>query len=187
VSSLSPPGLKTDSFLAPTKAASPKSVGYDVYDLWDLGEFNQKGSKPTKYGTKDELKKMIKVARDNGIVTYIDAVLNHKFGADTCEKFEVSNPSGQITSGTHINQATEVDSDDRTKDISDNYDIEGWTGFNFPGRKNKVEPDHSKRSYVEYACSTASSTGASITSRAWITTTRGKRLKSSGLRCVDSI
>jgi alpha-amylase len=57
-----------------------------------LGEFNQKGSKPTKYGTKDELKEMIKVARNNGIVTYVDAVLNHKFGADICEKFEVSDP-----------------------------------------------------------------------------------------------
>ena len=27
-------------------------VGYGVYDLYDLGEFNQKGSIPTKYGTK---------------------------------------------------------------------------------------------------------------------------------------
>lgn len=83
---------------------------------------------------------MIRVARDNGIVTYIDAVLNHKFGADTCEKFEVSNASGS-NRRTHIAQATEVDYHDRTKDISGNYDIEGWTGFNFPGRKNKVKPD----------------------------------------------
>ena len=29
-------------------------VGYGVYDLYDLGEFNQKGSIETKYGTKDE-------------------------------------------------------------------------------------------------------------------------------------
>ena len=27
-------------------------VGYGVYDLYDLGEFNQKGSVRTKYGTK---------------------------------------------------------------------------------------------------------------------------------------
>ena len=26
--------------------------GYGVYDLYDLGEFNQKGSIETKYGTK---------------------------------------------------------------------------------------------------------------------------------------
>ena len=29
-------------------------VGYGVYDLYDLGEFDQRGSVPTKYGTKDE-------------------------------------------------------------------------------------------------------------------------------------
>ena len=29
-------------------------VGYGVYDLYDLGDFDQKGSIATKYGTKDE-------------------------------------------------------------------------------------------------------------------------------------
>src|SRR6201986_1831078 len=29
--------------------------GYDVYDIFDLGEFDQKGSVRTKYGTKQEL------------------------------------------------------------------------------------------------------------------------------------
>ena len=31
-----------------------KDVGYDVYDLYDLGEFDQKGSVRTKYGTNHE-------------------------------------------------------------------------------------------------------------------------------------
>ena len=30
------------------------SVGYDPYDLFDLGEFDQKGGIPTKYGTKEK-------------------------------------------------------------------------------------------------------------------------------------
>ena len=30
------------------------SVGYDPYDLFDLGEFDQKGTVPTKYGTKEQ-------------------------------------------------------------------------------------------------------------------------------------
>lgn len=30
-------------------------TGYGVYDLYDLGEFNQKGSIPTKYGTKENI------------------------------------------------------------------------------------------------------------------------------------
>ena len=29
-------------------------VGYGVYDLYDLGEFEQKGSVRTKYGTKEQ-------------------------------------------------------------------------------------------------------------------------------------
>lgn len=51
----------------------------DSYDLWDLGEFDQKGGKRTKWGTKEELLGAIKVAADKGIITYIDAVLNHKY------------------------------------------------------------------------------------------------------------
>ena len=29
-------------------------VGYGVYDMYDLGEFDQKGSVRTKYGTKEQ-------------------------------------------------------------------------------------------------------------------------------------
>ena len=49
------------------------------YDIWDLGEFDQKGAKRTKWGTKEDLLQAIKVAADKGIITYIDAVLNHKY------------------------------------------------------------------------------------------------------------
>ena len=34
-------------------ANGANDVGYGVYDLYDLGEFEQKGSIATKYGTKD--------------------------------------------------------------------------------------------------------------------------------------
>ena len=34
--------------------AGDQSSGYDSYDLYDLGEFDQKGSVRTKYGTKQE-------------------------------------------------------------------------------------------------------------------------------------
>jgi alpha-amylase len=69
-----------------------KGTGYDTYDLYDLGrscapsndaltcsgEFDQKGSKETAWGTKEELLSAIKAAKSKGIITYIDAVLNHK-------------------------------------------------------------------------------------------------------------
>jgi len=48
------------------------------YDIWDLGEFDQKGAVRTNWGTKEELLGAIKKAADLGIITYIDAVMNHK-------------------------------------------------------------------------------------------------------------
>ncbi|CAE6402173.1 unnamed protein product [Rhizoctonia solani] len=105
----------------PTKASGQNSVGYDIYDVWDLGEFDQKGGKRTNYGTKEELVELVRYAHESGIVAYVDAVLNHKFGADRTERF----------------RATEVDPNDRTRDVTDKYDIEGWTAFDFPGRDGK--------------------------------------------------
>ena len=36
----------------PTKGTGSNDVGYDAYDLYDLGEFDQKGTVRTKYSTK---------------------------------------------------------------------------------------------------------------------------------------
>ncbi|KAG8696369.1 hypothetical protein FRC09_008547, partial [Ceratobasidium sp. 395] len=60
----------------PHKAMRPKGQGYDAYDLWDLGEFNQKGTIATRWGTKQELIQAIRVAKEHGIDVLIDAVLN---------------------------------------------------------------------------------------------------------------
>ena len=46
------------------------SVGYDVYDTYDLGEFDQKGSVATKYGTKENYLKAVQEFQNNGIVHY---------------------------------------------------------------------------------------------------------------------
>ena len=85
-----------------------KSVGYDIYDVYDLGEFDQKAGVRTKYGTKEELLELAKTAKEHDVVIYVDAVLNHMFGADETERF----------------RAKEVDPNDRTRAISDFYDIE---------------------------------------------------------------
>ena len=45
----------TQVWLPPAyKGTSQEDVGYGVYDMYDLGEFNQKGTVRTKYGTKEE-------------------------------------------------------------------------------------------------------------------------------------
>lgn len=43
-------------------------TGYAVYDLYDLGEFNQKGSIETKYGTKQEYIDAIKTLKVMGFL-----------------------------------------------------------------------------------------------------------------------
>lgn len=103
------------------KGTGPNDVGYGIYDLYDLGEFDQKNTVRTKYGTKQELKEAIDELHKNQISVYFDAVMNHKAGADYTEKFS----------------AKEVDPNERENQISDAYEIEGWTGFDFPGRNNK--------------------------------------------------
>lgn len=103
------------------KGTSQEDVGYGSYDYWDLGEFDQKGGIRTKYGTKDELISCIKALHEAGIAVYADMVFNHKGGADFSETFS----------------AVMVDANDRTKDVGDPQDIEGWTGFNFAGRKGR--------------------------------------------------
>ena len=71
------------------KADEQQDEGYATYDLYDLGEFDQKGTIRTKYGTKDELKKMIDELHKYHIAVYLDVVLNHKAGGDFTEKFMV--------------------------------------------------------------------------------------------------
>ena len=57
-----------------------------LYDLYDLGEFDQQGSIATKYGTKDEYLEAIQVLKQAGIESYADIVLNHKMGADELQR-----------------------------------------------------------------------------------------------------
>lgn len=108
-------------------AGGTSANGYDIYDLYDLGEFDQKGGKPTKWGPKEDLIELSKKAKEIGVGLYFDAVLNHKAGADNKEKCRV----------------IEVDSNDRTQDISDPFEIEAWLGFDFPARGDK----YSKQKY----------------------------------------
>ncbi len=44
--------------------AGANETGYAVYDLYDLGEFDQKGAVRTKYGTRDEYLNAIKAIQD---------------------------------------------------------------------------------------------------------------------------
>lgn len=97
-------------------------VGYGVYDFYDCGEFFQKGTTPTKYGTKQEYENCISKANDIGIHVYADIVINHKMGAD--EK--------QLLHDISI-----VDPYNRNDEIENLESIKLWTSFTFPGREGK--------------------------------------------------
>jgi alpha-amylase len=65
-----------------SKAADPTSVGYDPYDYFDLGDFDQKGSVKTVYGNRAELEKLIKTIHEHKMGAIADMVINHNSGAD---------------------------------------------------------------------------------------------------------
>ncbi|MFS0728012.1 alpha-amylase [Paenibacillus sp. 1P07SE] len=107
-----------------TKGQSEHDTGYGIYDLYDLGEFDQKGTVRTKYGTKEQLLEAVSVCREHGIAVYADLVMNHKAGADETETFEV----------------IEVNDENRHEEVSEPFTIEGWTRFTFPGRGDTYSP-----------------------------------------------
>ncbi len=96
-------------------------VGYGVYDLFDLGEFDQKGSVRTKYGTREEYLTAITRAQESGIQVYADIVFNHKLGADHEEELK----------------ATPYNPENRNEPIGELQTIKAWTHFTFPGRMGK--------------------------------------------------
>lgn len=102
-------------------AAGVSDVGYAVYDLYDLGEFDQKNTIATKYGTKDEYLEAIKALQGEGIEVLADIVLGHRMGADEKERIFAY---GQ-------------DEFDRNREIAGKRKITVWTKFTFPGRKGK--------------------------------------------------
>lgn len=96
-------------------------VGYGVYDLYDLGEFDQKGTIKTKYGSKEEYINCILALKQAGIESYADIVLNHKMGADMLQTI----PAEKVDWGNH----NEI--------VSGKEIVRVATKFTFPGRKKK--------------------------------------------------
>lgn len=96
-------------------------VGYGIYDLYDLGEFNQKGTVPTKYGTRDDFVALVEAGTRAGLHLYADVVFNHKLGGDKEEEFE----------------AIPVAEDNRTHETAPPEKIKSYTCFEFAGRGGK--------------------------------------------------
>lgn len=64
-----------------TKGASGiSSIGYDVFDDYDIGSKNQKGTLPTRYGSREQLIRLVAILRANGFEVYADLVENQRSG-----------------------------------------------------------------------------------------------------------
>jgi len=65
-----------------SKASSDQSMGYDPYDYFDLGDYDQRGGKKTLFGNRAELEALIAKAHKHSLGLYADMVINHNSGAD---------------------------------------------------------------------------------------------------------
>ena len=93
-------------------------TGYATYDLYDLGEFEQKGSVRTKYGTREQLLGAVDKLQQQHIEVYGDTVLNHRMGGDEIEEVEI----------------VEVCCENRNIVEGEPYKIRAYAGYTFPGR-----------------------------------------------------
>jgi alpha-amylase len=107
-------------------AAGLQDVGYGPYDLYDLGEFLQKGSVRTKYGTRDQYLEAVQAAHAAGLQVYADMVFNHRAGADRTEWVK----------------AIRVLPRDRRFTTGEAEWIEAFTEFTFPGRQDRYSDFH---------------------------------------------
>lgn len=76
-------GIDRIWFPAPQKSHSGgHSMGYDPYDYYDLGQYDQMGTTATHFGTQDDLKKTLALFQSKGVVCMPDIVLNHRSGGE---------------------------------------------------------------------------------------------------------
>jgi alpha-amylase len=100
------PLLQTAGFTAlwlppASKAANVggMSMGYDVYDYYDLGKYPQKSVRKingkdevrTWFGSEEELRSLIRAAHGKELKVYADLILNHNNGADAEEFNPITN------------------------------------------------------------------------------------------------
>ena len=55
------------------------SMGYDPYDYFDFGQYNQKGTTETRFGSETELRSLLTNAKAKGFKLIADIILNHNY------------------------------------------------------------------------------------------------------------
>lgn len=81
-------------------AAGSQSLGYDLFDDYDLGSKDQNGSVPTRYGSREQLQRCVAVMRACGLDVYLDLVENQRIGSDPASyTFRYKDAFGNLTGG----------------------------------------------------------------------------------------
>jgi alpha-amylase len=102
-------------------AGGDRELGYGVYDFYDLGEFDQKGSVRTKYGTRADYLTSIARFRELGVKVYVDIAIDHLLSGDNTEKV----------------RATGYSEEDRNVSKGSPYDATVYTHFAYEARQGK--------------------------------------------------
>jgi galactose oxidase len=88
-----PPVLKTAS------GSGPGADGYGPFDDYDIGSRHQKGSVPTRYGTREQLQRCVAILRANGLDAYLDMVEHQRIGDVTPFVFRYPGANGTPDAG----------------------------------------------------------------------------------------
>lgn len=80
-------------------ASGGYSVGYDPYDDYDIGSKDQKGTVPTRYGTREQLMRCVALLRANDLEVIADLVENHRNGDESNFQFRYKDAYGNENGG----------------------------------------------------------------------------------------
>lgn len=78
------------------KGGGSMSMGYDIYDNYDFGEYNQKGTTRTRFGNRAQLVNMVSVYRQLGMQLYFDLVMNHQGNANLQAAYTCGGGTGWV-------------------------------------------------------------------------------------------
>jgi len=88
-----PPVLKSAA------GANAGADGYGVFDDYDMGSKPQKGSTPTRFGSREQLQRCVATLRANGLDVYLDLVEHQRSGDTTPFVFRYLGAAGTLDAG----------------------------------------------------------------------------------------
>lgn len=112
------------------------SVGYDPFDHYDLGEYDQRGSIRTLYGFKSNLTEAMSTMLASNMTPICDIVLNHMAGGTGTAYKSYSYPHGTFQKGvTDFHPSTEGHNDE-VAPYHDNWGFGTYTPLDVYGLDN---------------------------------------------------